>query len=101
MGGHLNRQYSAGNRAPNPGGKGGARAEPPERPVTMLGTGSRMFGLYDRVACSVCGQDTYLRRRSPHTAEGDDCEFQTFACRTCKASTTRIVDSKGKPRLER
>ena len=93
----LNRQHPAGNRAPNPGGKGGGRAGSTE----MLGTRSRMFGLYDRVACSVCGQDTYLRRRSPHTANGDACEFQTFACRTCNASTTRIVDSTGRPRLER
>jgi hypothetical protein len=67
----------------------------------MLGTSSRMFGLYDRVACSVCGQDMYLRRRSPHTADGDACEFQIFACRTCNASTTRIVDSTGRPRPER
>jgi hypothetical protein len=61
MGG-LNRQHSA---EPNPGGKGGGGAGTPERPPSMLGTGSR-FGLYDRMACSVCGQDTYLRRRSPH-----------------------------------
>jgi len=99
MGG-LNRQRSAENRAPNPGGTGGGHAGT-ERPASMLGTSSRMFGLYDRVACSVCGQDTYLRRRSPHTAGGDACEFQTFACRTCNASTTRIVDSRGKPRPQR
>jgi len=47
MGG-LNQQRSA-DRAPNPGGKGGRRATP-ERAASMLGTSSRMFGLYDRVA---------------------------------------------------
>jgi hypothetical protein len=99
MGG-LNQQRSA-DRAPNPGGKGGRRAGTPERAASMLGTSSRMFGLYDRVACSACGQDTYLRRRSPHTADGDACEFQIFACRSCNASTTRIVDSTGRPRPER
>jgi hypothetical protein len=95
MGAHLNRQYFAGNRGLNPVGKDGGRAE---RPATMPGTDGRIFGIYDRVACSVCGQDTYLRRRSPHSAGGDACEFQTFACRACKAFTTRIVDSKGMPR---
>jgi hypothetical protein len=85
----LNQQRSA-DRAPNPGGKGSP----------MLGTSGRTFGLYDRVACSVCGQDTYLRRRSPHTADGDACEFQIFACRTCNASTSRIVDSTGRPRSD-
>jgi hypothetical protein len=97
MGG-LNRQRSVESHAPSPGGKGGGRASTPERPGSTLGIGSRMFGLYDRVACSLCGQDTYLRRRSPYSADGDACEFQTFACRTCNASTTRIVDSSGRPR---
>jgi hypothetical protein len=98
MGGLLNRQRSAENRTPTPGGTGGGRAGT-ERPASMPGTSS--FGLYDRVACSACGQDTYLRRRSPHTADGDTCEFQTFACRTCNASTIRIVDSAGRPRPQR
>jgi hypothetical protein len=100
MGG-LNPRHSAENRAPNPGGKGGGGAGTPERPASMLGTGSRVFGLYDRVACSVCGQDTYLRRRSPHTSDSDAYEFKTFSCRTCNASTTRVVDSTGRPRPER
>jgi hypothetical protein len=89
--GVLNRQHSAENRAPNPGGKGGGGAGTPERPASMLGTGSRVFGLYDRVACSVCGQDTYLRRRSPHTSDSDAYEFQTFSCRTCNASTPDLL----------
>jgi hypothetical protein len=93
MGGY-NPQSSAGNPAPNPGVKGGGY----ERPAKMMGTDRPMFGLYDRVACSECGQDTYLRRRSPHAFDGDVCEFQTFICRTCKASTSRIVDSEGRPR---
>jgi hypothetical protein len=98
MAGRLNRQNSVGNRAPIPP-EGRRRAESAERPATLLETEREMFGLYDRVACSVCGQDTYLRRRSPHAADGDACEFQTFACRTCKALTTRIVDAKGRRHL--
>jgi hypothetical protein len=73
MAGRLNRQNSVGNRAPIPP-EGRRRAESAERPATLLETEREMFGLYDRVACSVCGQDTYLRRRSPHAADGDACE---------------------------
>jgi hypothetical protein len=43
-----------------------------------------------------CGQDTCLRRRSAHSADGDAYELQAFACRACKASTTRTVDSEGR-----
>jgi hypothetical protein len=56
----------------------------------------RVFGVDHRVACSTCGQDTYLRRRSVHSAEGDAYETQSFACRACKSLTTRIVDSAGR-----
>jgi hypothetical protein len=55
------------------------------------------FGVNDRVACSTCGQDTYLRRRCPHAADGKAYELQTFACRACKSLTTRIVDPEGRP----
>jgi hypothetical protein len=55
----------------------------------------RTFGQDARVACATCGEDTYLRRRLPHL-EGE-YELQTFACRGCKSSTTRIVDAEGRP----
>jgi hypothetical protein len=54
------------------------------------------LGVDDRVLCSTCGQDTYLRRRSAHSADGQAYELQTFACRACKALTTRAVDSEGR-----
>jgi hypothetical protein len=41
------------------------------------------------MTCSTCGQDAYLRRRSAHSADGDAYEIQSFACRACKALTTR------------
>jgi hypothetical protein len=74
-------------------GAGGA-----ERRVALPGTKTkrRVFGVDDRVTCSKCGQDTYLRRRSAHSADGDAFEIQSFACRACKSLTTRIVDSKGR-----
>jgi hypothetical protein len=68
----------------------------PRMAISWTKTKRRMFGLDDRVACSTCGQDTYLRRRSAHSADGDAYELQTFACRACEASTTRTVDSEGR-----
>jgi hypothetical protein len=59
-------------------------------------TKRRMFGIDDRMACSTCGQDTYLRRRSARSAEPGAYEIQSFACRACKALTTRTVDSEGR-----
>jgi hypothetical protein len=70
----------------------------PERPIALprTMTKQRVFGVDHRVACSKCGQDTYLRRRSAHPTEGDAYETQSFACRACKSLTTRIVDSAGR-----
>jgi hypothetical protein len=77
-------------------GKGAAsRAGEAQRLPGTTAT-QRVFGMDHRVACSKCGQDTYLRRRSVHSAEGDACETQSFACRACKSLTTRIVDSAGR-----
>jgi hypothetical protein len=59
-------------------------------------SGRMLFGVDDRVTCSTCGRDTYLRRRSAHSADGDAYEIQSFACRAWKALTTRIVDSAGR-----
>jgi hypothetical protein len=70
----------------------------PEQRIALPGTTTkrRVFGVDHRVACSKCGHDTYLRRRSTHSAEGDAYETQSFACRACKSLTTRIVDSAGR-----
>jgi hypothetical protein len=84
--GTLSRQQAAA-------GAGGS-----ERRIALPGTKSkrRVFGVDDRVTCSKCGQDTYLRRRSAHSTDGNAYELQTFACRACKALTTRTVDSEGR-----
>jgi hypothetical protein len=68
-----------------------------QRRIARPGTTAKqfVFGMDHRVACSNCGQDTYLRRRSAHSAEGAAYETQSFACRACKSLTTRIVDSAG------
>jgi hypothetical protein len=94
--GSPNRQHSEKDSAPKLGFEGGRRALSAERFAATSGARRRAFGVDDRVACSTCGQDTYLRRRSAHTADGDAYEVQTFACRACKASTTRVVDSEGR-----
>jgi hypothetical protein len=94
--GSPNRQHSEKDPAPKSGVEGGRGALSAERFSTTSGARRRAFGVDDRVACSACGQDTYLRRRSAHTADGDIYEVQTFACRACKASTTRVVDSEGR-----
>ncbi len=73
------------------------RARSAEQMAGKTGAERRMFGVDDRVACSTCGQDTYLRRRCPHAADGKAYELQTFACRACKSLTTRIVDPEGRP----
>jgi hypothetical protein len=88
--GNPSRQHSVKEPASSAGGA--------ERRMAMPGTRTkrRMFGVDDRVTCSTCGQDTYLRRRSAHSADGDAYEIQSFACRACKALTTRIVDSAGR-----
>jgi hypothetical protein len=67
-----------------------------QRRIALPGTPTKqlVFGMDHRVACSKCGQDTYLRRR---IAEGNTYETQSFACRACKSLTTRIVDSAGRP----
>jgi hypothetical protein len=93
--GSPNRQHSEKDSATKLGVEGGRRALSAERFAATSGARRRAFGVDDRVACSTCGQDTYLRRRSAHTANGDAYELQTFACRACKASTTRVVDSEG------
>jgi hypothetical protein len=69
-------------------------AEAPRR-IALPETTARqfVFGMDHRVACSKCGQDTYLRRRF---AEGNAYETQSFACRACNSLTTRIVDSAGR-----
>jgi hypothetical protein len=69
-----------------------------QRRIARPGTTAKqfVFGMDHRVACSKCGQDTYLRRRSAHSAEGAAYETQSFACRACKSLTTRIVDSAGR-----
>jgi hypothetical protein len=84
------RQHSAKEPAFRAGG-----AEP-RMPTPGTKTKRHMFGVDDRVACSTCGQDTYLRRRSAHSTDGDAYELQTFACRACKALTIRTVDSEGR-----
>jgi hypothetical protein len=89
------RQHSAKDLAPNSGVEGGRCRRSAERLAAISAAKRRAFGVDDRVACSTCGQDTYLRRRSAHTADGGAYELQTFACRACKASTTRVVDSEG------
>jgi hypothetical protein len=85
------RQHSTKDSASNLGAEGARSAE-----RLMPGTKQRALGVDDRVACSTCGQDTYLRRRSAHSADGEAYELQTFACRACKALTTRAVPSEGK-----
>jgi hypothetical protein len=67
------------------------RIAPPETTAKQF-----VFGMGHRVARSKCGQDTYLRRRSAHSADGGAYEIQSFACRACKALTTRTVDSEGR-----
>jgi hypothetical protein len=94
--GSPNRQHSEKDSAPKSGVGDGRRALSAERFAATSGAKRRAFGVDDRVACSTCGQDTYLRRRSAHTADGDAYELQTFACRACKASTIRVVDSEGR-----
>jgi hypothetical protein len=88
--GTPSRQHSAKEPASSVGGA--------ERRMAIPGTKAkrRMFGVDDRVACSTCGQDTYLRRRSARSADGDAYEIQSFACRACKSLTMRIVDSAGR-----
>jgi hypothetical protein len=88
--GTPSRQHSAKEPASSAGGA--------ERRMAIHGTRAKrhMFGLDDRVACSTCGQDTYLRRRSARSAEPGAYEIQSFACRACKALTTRTVDSEGR-----
>jgi hypothetical protein len=98
--GRQNRRHSEKDPAPKSTGEGGRRARSAERFAAVSGAKRRAFGVDDRVACSTCGQDTYLRRRSAHTADGNAYEHQTFACRACKASTTRVVDSEGRPSSE-
>jgi hypothetical protein len=96
--GSLNRHRSVDDAASDPGTEGGGPTMSPQRcPQKGIGITRRVFGVDNRVACSKCGQDTYLRRRSPHTALGDAYELQTFACRACKTSTSRVVDSEGRP----
>jgi hypothetical protein len=68
----------------------------PRKGIALPGTNRSVFGADHRVACSKCGQDTYLRRRSAHSAQGDAYETQSFACRACQSLTTRIVDSQGR-----
>jgi hypothetical protein len=72
-------------------GAGGA-----ERRIALPGVKPKrhLFGLDHRVACSKCGQDTYLRRRSAR--DGEAFEIQSFACRACNSLTTRTVDSAGR-----
>ena len=89
--------HSAIAAAPTPGPEAPAGPRPAAQPARKSGDKRRMFGVDDRVACSTCGQDTYLRRRSPHAADGNAYELQTFACRACKSLTTRIVDQDGRP----
>jgi hypothetical protein len=69
-----------------------------DRRIALPGTTTkrRVFGVDDRVKCSKCAQDTYLRRRSVHSIDGSAYEIQSFACRACKALTTRIVDADGR-----
>jgi hypothetical protein len=70
-------------------------ADGAERRIAFPGvkTKPHLFGVDHRVACSKCGQDTYLRRRS---ADGETFEVQSFACRACKCLTTRTVDAAGR-----
>jgi hypothetical protein len=77
-------------------GKASGAGEPKRRFALPGTTTKRVFGVDHRVACSKCGQDTYLRRRSKHSAEGDAYETQSFACRACMSLTTRIVDAAGR-----
>jgi hypothetical protein len=86
--GSLNRHHSA-RANPDTEGRGSARSAGRFEQCR--------FGVDDRVACSTCGQDTYLRRRAAHSSDGEVYELQTFACRACKALTTRVVDSEGRP----
>jgi hypothetical protein len=80
-----------------PGAEAQDSLRPAGQPARKSGDKRRMFGVDDRVPCSTCGQDTYLRRRSPHAGDGQAYELQTFACRGCKSLTTRIVDQDGRP----
>jgi hypothetical protein len=88
--GTPNRQHFARECA---SGAGGA-----ERCIALPGVKTRrhLFGVDHRVACSKCGQDTYLRRRSARSGDGEAFEIQSFACRACKSLTTRTVDSAGR-----
>jgi hypothetical protein len=69
-----------------------------QRRIARPGTTAKqfVFGMDHRVACSKCGQDKYLRRRSARSADGEAFEVQSFACRACKCLTTRTVDSAGR-----
>jgi hypothetical protein len=73
-------------------------ADGAERRIAFPGvkTKPHLFGVDHRVACSKCGQDTYLRRRSARSADGETFEVQSFACRACKCLTTRTVDAAGR-----
>jgi hypothetical protein len=57
-------------------------------------TETRAYGADDRLACSLCGTDTHLIRRSPEPFN-PTLEMQIFLCRKCGNKVTHSSDRRG------
>jgi hypothetical protein len=57
---------------------------------------ARSFGAHDKPPCAICGNPTFLARRSPVSDHALHLERQTFTCLECKLDFERVVDADGK-----